>query len=496
MRKVVTHSFTRLDEEDFRMLVGGELTLGSENLTTEVINPADESVLIAAPVATLADVEGALTASVQAFPAWRATRLEERAAAVRAMAGLLRQHVDDLAYLDAVDTGNSVAAMRGDVLRAADVADYYAGLAPEIKGISLPSPDGRFVFTMREPFGTVARIIPFNHPVMFAASKIVAPLIAGNCVIVKLAPQAPLSGLRLAVLLAKAFPPGVLGILNGGSDIGEALIRDRRVKRIAVTGSVRTGSAIVRASAAHLPTVTLELGGKNPSLVLPDADVDAAVSGAVTAMNLGWQGQSCGSASRLLVHDVLYDEVVKGLETAFASVRVGLPTDPSAQMGPIVSQEQYDKVCGYVAQAISEGARLIYGGQRPAGDEFKKGYWLQPTVFGDVTREMIIAKEEIFGPVLSVMRFSSVDEAIDIANDVEYGLTANIWTRDLNAALSLVPRLEAGYVTVNGHGQHFRGLPFGGFKSSGYGREDCLDELLGFTQVKGVAILSAAKERI
>ena len=262
------------------------------------------------------------------------------------------------------------------------------------------------------------------------------------------------------------------------------------MKRIAFIGSRATGMAIQRAAAeTSVKHVTLELGGKNPLIVCPDADPDQAAAAAVRGMNFAWQGQSCGSTSRLFLHDDIYDRVLAAVVERIAALTVGDPLDPASDMGPINSATQYEKVLSYIAWAQEDGARLLTGGERPAGPEFERGYWIRPTVFADVTMAMRVAREEVFGPVLSVLRWREHDEVVDLANDVEYGLTASIWTRDLNRGLSLARRIQAGYVWLNGTGTHFRGVPFGGAKNSGIGREEGIGELLSYTECKALNIL-------
>lgn len=381
--------------------------------------------------------------------------------------------------------------MSRDVAHAVHALEYFAGLGYELKGHSVPASPGNLHFSVREPYGVVGGIAPFNHPIMFAATRMAAPLMAGNTVVIKPAEQSPLSTAVLGELCAELLPPGVANIITGyGDEVGEALVRHPAVKRIAFTGSVETGLRIQRSAAeVAVKHITLELGGKNPMIVCPDVELEKAVAAAVAGMNFAWQGQSCGSTSRLLVHDSLYDRFAEQLAARVAQIRVGDPLDPAVQMGPINSRPQYEKVLRYIALGREEDARLLAGGRRPAGEHFERGFWVEPTVFADVTPGMRLAQEEIFGPVLSMLRWRDIDEAVAIANGTQYGLTAAVWTRDLDQALRIGQRLHAGYVWINGCSAHFPGMPFGGFKNSGVGREGGLEELLSFTEEKAYHVI-------
>jgi acyl-CoA reductase-like NAD-dependent aldehyde dehydrogenase len=305
----------------------------------------------------------------------------------------------------------------------------------------------------------VGRIIPFNHPILFATGHTAGALMAGNSVVVKPPETASLSALLLAEIAQQALPPGVYNIVTGlGPQVGAALAVHPQVKRIAFIGSARTGMAIQRMAAeVAVKNITLELGGKNPMIVFPDVNVSDIVTAAIQGMNFTWQGQSCGSTSRLLLHESIYNEVVSQLAERIDAMRVGNPMDEASEMGAINSQGQYEKVLRYIETAKAEGAKLLAGGERPKGPEFKRGFWLRPTLFGDVKPGMCIAQEEIFGPVLSVMKWSDFDEALRIANDVEYGLTASIWTNNIDDALAMARRVRAGFVWVNSVGPHYRG---------------------------------------
>jgi acyl-CoA reductase-like NAD-dependent aldehyde dehydrogenase len=342
---------------------------------------------------------------------------------------------------------------------------------------------------VRQPYGVVARIVPYNHPLMFSAARSIAPLMAGNTIVVKSPDQTPLSPLRVGELWSEIFPPGVFSILSGrGAVSGDALVRHPDIRRVAFIGSPGTGMLIQRAAAeGSVKNVTLELGGKNPCIVFPDADLDAAVKGAVHGMNFHWTGgQSCGSTSRLLLHESIADEVLPRVVAEIEAIKVGLPMDPGTEMGAMVSAAQYEKVMTYIEYGKEDGAKVLTGGGRPQGAEFEKGYFVAPTLFGDVKPDHRIAQEEIFGPVLSCLIWRDEDELIEICNGVEYGLTTSIWTNDLNTAHRVASKTEAGFVWINSTSRHFPGAPFGGFKNSGVGREEGLEEILSFTQNKTV----------
>jgi betaine-aldehyde dehydrogenase len=474
-----------------RMLINGELADSDSGELLESINPATEESLGYVPAASAADIDRAVAAAEAAQPAWAALEPRERSKLVRKVAQALRENFDDILRIEVVDTGNTISKMRVDVATAGDTLDFYAGLATEIKGETIPASGKNLHFTIREPYGVVGRIIPFNHPIKFAANALAAPLVAGNCVVLKPPDTSPLSATILGEICRQLLPPGVVNIVTGlGMPAGDALARHRQVKRLAFTGSVPTGRAIQRAAAeGGIKHVTLELGGKNPLIAFPDMDPDKVAQVAVAGMNFAWQGQSCGSTSRVLLHEALYKPVLERLVDRVAALRLGDPLDDKSQMGPINSKRHYERVCAMVQSGSAEGARLMTGGKRPNGSEFKRGYWIEPTVFADVKPSMTIAREEIFGPVLSVFSWHDESEAIALANATEYGLTASILTNDIGTALRAARAVKSGYVWINGASGHFYGTPFGGFKNSGIGREEGIDELLSYTEVKTVHVM-------
>lgn len=468
---------------------GGAWHDAADGGTFEVTNPATAAPLASVADAQAADVDRAVAAAQDGFTVWRSVKPLERAKILREIAVILRKHGDELAMLDAADCGNPYQEMRRDALIAAAGMDYFAGLVLEAKGETVPMGDGTLNYSVREPLGVVARIIPFNHPILFAGMRSAAPLAAGNAIIVKPPEQAPLSTMRMAELIEGLLPPGVFNVLPGGKSCGAALAGHPGVKKVALIGSVPTGKAVMRTASETLKPVLLELGGKNAFIAAPDCNVEKAAAAAIDGMNFTWCGQSCGSVSRTFIHEDIYDEMIEGMLARTAYYKPGIPTDPETTMGAIVSETQCARVMDFIAGAIDEGATLLTGGKRPDDPKLADGNFVEPTIFTDVEETMRIAREEIFGPVLSVFKWRDEDDLIRRVNAVDYGLTAAIWTRDLARAHRLAARVEAGYIWINNVSQHFIGANFGGYKQSGIGREEGLEELLAFTQCKNVNVV-------
>ncbi len=474
-----------------RMLIGGQLVESRNGRWLESINPMDESPLGRVPMGGADDVIAAVEAAEKAQPLWDALPMPERIGHIQKLGAAIKARAEEIALIETLDTGNTIGPMRKDVATAVDRMLYYAGIAYELKGGTFPATAANLHLTLRVPYGVVGRIIPFNHPIGFAASRLAPALIAGNAIVIKPSEQSPLSSCILGELCAEHLPPGIVNIVTGGRETGDALVRHPRVKRIAFIGSVPSGMAIQRAAAeTAVKHVTLELGGKNPLVACPDADPDRVADAAVAGMNFSWQGQSCGSTSRLMLHESVHDAVLERVLAKVARIRLGNPVDPGTNMGPLNSRAHYDKVTSYIRLGKEEGARLAAGGGRPFGAQFEKGFWIEPTVFTGVDMSMRLAREEIFGPVLSVLRWREEDEAIAMANAVEYGLTAAVWTNDLNRAVRMARRIDAGYIWINGVGTHYRGVPYGGAKNSGVGSEEGLDELLSYTEIKAINIVT------
>jgi betaine-aldehyde dehydrogenase len=454
----------------------------------ETLNPATGAALARVAEAGRADVDAAVGAARRGFEEWRDVAPLERARILKEIAALLRTHGDELALIDAANCGNPYTEMRGDALVAAAQMEFFAGLVTEMKGDTIPMGPDRVNLTVREPLGVVARILAFNHPFMFCGGKMAAPLAAGNAVIIKPPAQAPLSALRLAELVDGLLPAGVFSVLPGGAEAGAALAAHPGIAKVTLIGSVGAGRAVMRGASETIKPVLLELGGKNAFIAYPDSDPDKVAEAIVAGMNFGWCGQSCGSTSRAFLHADLHDAVVERLAARVARFRPGIPTDPATTMGALVSRAHFDRVMGFIETAKAEGARVVTGGHAVTEGALAQGCFVAPTIFADVTPEMTIAREEIFGPVLAVRRWS--DEAAMLAevNGLDLGLTCAIWSRDLATAHRAAGRVEAGFVWINEVGRHFLGAPFGGVKQSGIGREEGIGELISFTHEKNIHI--------
>ena len=394
---------------DRKMLIDGQLVESQSGAWLESINPANEEHIGRVPLGDKADIGRAVEAAEKAAPKWEAIGIQERARMVRELGRELQARSAEILEVEVADTGSTINKLRGDVGHAVGALEQYAGLGLELKGETIPASPNNLHLTVRQPFGVVGRIAPFNHPIYFAAGGTAAPLMAGNTVVVKPPEQSPISATILSEICAKVFPPGVVNIVCGtGAVAGDALVRHPSVRRIGFIGSVPTGLAIQRAAAEScVKHVSLELGGKNPMIIFPDVDLEEAVNAAVMGMNLAWQGQSCGSTSRLLLHDSLHDKFVEKLKARVDAIQLGDPALTTSQMGPINSKAQFERVLRYIGYGKEDGAKLLSGGTRPPGSDFARGFWVRPTVFIDVKPDMRIAKEEIFGPVLSVLRWKT-----------------------------------------------------------------------------------------
>jgi betaine-aldehyde dehydrogenase len=450
------------------------------------LNPSTGESLGSVACCGAADVDAAVAAARRGFADWCAVLPLERARILRRIAQLLRENANELAAIDAANCGNPVREMVSDAMVAAAQTEFFAGLVTEMKGASIPMGPEVVNFSVREPVGVVARIVPFNHPFMFAAGKSAAPLAAGNAVIVKPPDQSPLSALRLAELIGDLVPAGVFNVLPGGRDTGAALASHKDVAMIAIIGSVAAGRAVMRAASETLKPLLLELGGKNALIAYSDADPDEVAAAVVGGMNFTWCGQSCGSTSRAFVHAAIHDAVVDRVRARVAAFVPGIATDPATTMGAIVNKAQYERVLAHIESARNEGARLVCGGKRPEDAALARGFFVEPTVFTNVTPSMRVAREEVFGPVLAILKWSEEAAMLESVNALDYGLTCSIWTNDVSTAHRTAMAVQAGYIWINEVGRHFLGAPFGGVKQSGFGREECLEEMLRFTQEKNI----------
>ncbi len=472
----------------FGSYINGRFRAPSET-TIDVVDPATGRLIARVEEGGTSAVAEAVAAAEAAFPAWRRMPIRERAARLRALAARVGERADDLARLDTLDTGNPITAMRADVTKGQRQLEDAASLGLAVTGTVYPQPG--LHYTTREPWGVVGRMITWNHPVMFACARLGAAVVAGNCVVLKPSELAPLASLALAELSRDILPHGVLNVVLGGAETGDALVRHPRIQRISFTGSTETALRIQAASAAsgRIKALSFELGGKNPLIVCPDADPDEAAAAAVRGMNFTRvQGQSCGSTSRLLVHEAIAEPIVERLVELVRRIRIGPPMAPETEMGSLISVPARDRCLAAIERAVGSGARLVVGGRVPPQPELQSGAFLEPSILDAVSPDSEIFREEVFGPVLAVTTWRSEDEAVKLANGTRYGLTAAIWAQDLDRAFRIVDGLEAGYVWVNDVETRFPGVPFGGWRDSGIGLEHGLEEILSFTRVKAVNV--------
>ena len=454
-----------------QLFIDGQWTPARSGKTFETINPATEEVIAQVAEADAADVNAAVDAARKAFDdgPWPRMNARERGRIMMRLADLIEAEIDELAALESLDNGKPVSDARlGDIPLAIEVIRYYAGWADKIQGQTIPINGNFFCYTRKEPVGVAGQIIPWNFPILMASWKWGPALAAGCTVVMKPAEQTPLTALRLARLAQEAgVPDGVINVVPGfGPTAGGAIVKHPGIDKVAFTGSGETAQVIMRQAADQLKRLTFELGGKSPNIVFADADLDAAAAGAHVGIYLN-QGQCCCAGSRLFVEDKIHGEFVERVVAESKSRRVGDPFDPTTQQGPQVDKAQFDKIMGYIAVGQQEGATLAAGGSR-VGD---RGFFIEPTVFTNVKDEMAIAREEIFGPVLSVLKFSDMDELVRRANATNFGLAAAVWTRDIAKAHATARRLRAGTVWVNCYDVFDAAAPFGGFKQSGFGLE-------------------------
>jgi acyl-CoA reductase-like NAD-dependent aldehyde dehydrogenase len=456
--------------------------------TLEVVNPATEEVIAVVASAEQADVDAAVAAARAALEGpWGKLSARERGRLIWKIGEKLMEKADEIARLETLHNGKPIFESRQiEIPAAAECLQYYAGWADKIHGETIPVKGNYLTYTLREPVGVIAAIVPWNFPLLLTSWKVAPALACGNTVIVKPASQTPLTALALAEIAHEAgLPPGVINVITGpGSTVGQMIVEHPGIDKIAFTGDTSTGRQIMKGSAETLKRITLELGGKSPNIVFPDADIDAAVRGATTGIFYG-KGEVCAAGSRLLVDRSIKDELIDKVAARAKKMVPGDPLDPKTRLGAIASKKQLDNDLRYIETAKREGATLVAGGAR-TDIGTGKGYFLQPTVFAGVTPEMTIAREEIFGPVLAAIEFADVDEAIARANSTTYGLAAAVWTKDIKKAHYVARKLQAGTVWINTYNVYDTAAPFGGYKQSGFGREMSVHALEHYTQVKSV----------
>jgi aldehyde dehydrogenase (NAD+) len=471
-----------------QLFINGEWRDAAGGKTIEVVNPATEEVIAEVASAEKSDVDAAVAAARAAFDGpWAKLSARERGKLVWTIGERLMERADEIARLETLHNGKPIFESRHiEVPAAAECFQYFAGWADKIHGETIPVKGNYLTYTLREPVGVVAAIVPWNFPLLLTAWKVAPALACGNTVIIKPASQTPLTALALAeIALEVGLPPGVLNVITGpGSTVGQAIVEHPGIDKIAFTGDTSTGKGIMRGAAETLKKITLELGGKSANIVFPDADLDAAIRGATTGIFYG-KGEVCAAGSRLLVDTSIKGEFIDKVAARAKKMAPGDPLDPKTRLGAISSKKQLETDLRYIEIAKTEGAQLVAGGAR-ADIGTGKGYFLQPTVFDGVTPEMTIAREEIFGPVLAAIEFGDVDEAIARANDSNYGLAAAVWTKDIKKAHYVARKLQAGTVWINTYNIYDTAAPFGGYKQSGFGREMSMHALEHYTQVKSV----------
>jgi acyl-CoA reductase-like NAD-dependent aldehyde dehydrogenase len=474
------------------MLINGRPVESSDGRYLDIENPADRTVIAAVPRAAAADVDLAVRAAAARFELWRLVAARERGKLLMKIADAVEAEIESIARTVALETGNAIRTQaRPEVTGAADIFRYFGGVASELKGETVPLGEHVLSYTRREPIGVVGGIVPWNAPVVLGTLKIAMAVAAGNTLVLKAAEDAPLGLLRVAQLCNDHLPPGVVNLLTGyGEECGAALAHHPLVRKLSFTGSTEVGKLIMHAAADRIVPVSLELGGKSPAIVFPDADDARTVDGVIAGMRVTRQGQSCTAGSRLFLHRSIFESFLGKLAAKLETLKIGDPVDEATDMGAIINRKQFDRVCSYIQDGLGQSeSRVVLGGLPPSTGPLAEGYFVQPTVFADVHNDWRIAREEIFGPVMVAIPWEDERDAIRMANDSHYGLAAYVWTHDIRKAITTAHAIESGWIQINqGLGQ-FPGHSYGGFKQSGIGREFSLEGMLdGFTQRKSVTI--------
>lgn len=471
------------------LYIHGRYQNATSDETFETLNPATGEVLAQVQQASLADVDAAVESAKQGFQVWSAMNGMERGRILQKAVALLRERNDELALLEVQDTGKPLQeANCVDIATGADVIEYYAGLAASLHGQQQDLGGSNFFYSRREPLGVCAGIGAWNYPIQIAMWKAGPALAAGNAMIFKPSEETPLTALKLAEIFTEAgLPDGVFNVVQGDYRAGQALSRHPEIAKVSFTGECGTGKKVMTDAAGSLKQVTMELGGKSPLIVFGDADLNNAVSGAMLA-NFYTQGEVCTNGTRVFVHDSLYDEFISQVQQRTEKLIIGDPTDINTQIGALISSDHMEKVLGYIEGAKEAGARLVCGGERASGAGLDQGNFVKPTVFADCTDSMINVTDEIFGPVMSILKFSDEDEVVRRANDTEFGLAAGVFTKDFSRAHRVIAQMQAGICWINTWGTSPAEMPVGGYKQSGLGRENGIETLNHYTQNKSVFI--------
>ena len=475
-----------------QMMIGGEHVDAADGQTFDVVNPATSEVIAHAPLGGAEDVNRAVQAATKAFEdpkGWATWSAAKRGRAMAKFAGLVREHLEDLAQLESRNVGKPISGARGEALAVSFVFDYYAGAANKLFGETIPVSKPGLDFTLREPIGVCGLIVPWNFPMNMASWKLGPALAAGNTTILKPASYTPLTALRLGELALEAgIPAGVVNVITGpGGSAGAALAAHPGVGKVAFTGETTTGQEIMRLAANNVKKISLELGGKSPNIVFADADLERFAAEAPYAV-FDNAGQDCCARSRIFVEASAHDRMLELFTEATRKVVVGDPSDDKTEMGSLVSQRQRERVSSYIDIGKEEGADLVYGGEAPTGDPFDAGAYWSPTIFDACRTDMRIVREEIFGPVVAIIPFEDEADAVRLANDTPYGLSGSIWSRDIGKALRVAKGVRAGVLSVNSNASVHTEAPFGGYKMSGVGRELGMHALELYTEVKNVFV--------